>query len=272
MANGGIHDHVFGGFARYSVDKKWHVPHFEKMLYDQGQMLMAYVNGYKINRNPRYLEVADKIYSYITKDLLHSKGGFYSGEDADSLPNWDSHEKVEGAFYAWSFEEITEIFESNKDKFEGVQLQNYLTPLEIYCEHYNIVSEGNVEPMSDPHGHLSFKNVLIVYEPEEKTAEKFGITIDQVRKILDIGNTLLREVREKRPRPHLDTKIICAWNGFILSGISHLITVRNAPRRDEYLKTAETLVKFIRQNLFDETNQKLLRSCYGEDGENAAKL
>ncbi|XP_055637232.1 spermatogenesis-associated protein 20 isoform X2 [Toxorhynchites rutilus septentrionalis] len=269
MAAGGIHDHVFGGFARYSVDKKWHVPHFEKMLYDQGQLLMAYTNGYKCTNKPLYLDVADSIFKYICKDLQHPAGGFYSGEDADSLPAWDSKEKIEGAFYAWTFSEVKDLLKTNLDKFGDVGGVN---PLEIYTEHYDVQETGNVEPSSDPHGHLLGKNILIVYGSVKETAVKFETTPEIVQRILDVGNEVLHEVRDKRPRPHLDTKIICAWNGLILSGLSQLACVKDAPNRDKYLEVAAKLVSFIRENLFDIQSRKLLRSCYGDESDKATKL
>lgn len=263
IANGGIHDHVFGGFARYSVDKKWHVPHFEKMLYDQGQLLMAYSNAFKITKEPKYLAIADKIFKYITKDLYHSiGGGFYSGEDADSLPAADSKDKIEGAFYAWDFEEIQQLFETNSDKFSAVDA------FEVYKFHYDVKENGNVEPASDPHGHLVGKNILFVNGSIAETADKFSTTTEAVAAILETGNSILHEVREKRPRPHLDRKIITAWNGLVLSGISKLACSKDAPNREEYLRVAKKQIEFIRENLFDVNARKLLRACYGEGDRN----
>lgn len=263
IANGGIHDHVFGGFARYSVDKKWHVPHFEKMLYDQGQLLMAYSNAFKITRDQKYLEIADKIFKYITKDLYHSVGGgFYSGEDADSLPSADSKDKIEGAFYAWEFDEIKDIFEKNSEKLTASNA------FEIYCFHYDIKEEGNVEPESDPHGHILGKNILFVDGSIAETADEFKTSKETVSAILQAGNFILHEVREKRPRPHLDRKIITAWNGLVLSGISKLACIDDAPNHDEYLKVAKKLIEFIKENSFDVHTRKLLRACYGEGDQN----
>ncbi|XP_055592230.1 spermatogenesis-associated protein 20 isoform X2 [Uranotaenia lowii] len=269
MAAGGIYDHVFGGFARYSVDKKWHVPHFEKMLYDQGQLLMAYANGYKMTKRQLYLDVADSIFKYISKDLLHPAGGFYSGEDADSLPTWESKDKIEGAFYAWTFAEVRDLLRANVSKFGDI---GKVDPVEVFTEHYDIQETGNVEPSSDPHGHLLGKNILIVYGSVQETADKCETTAEVVEGILKVGNELLHEVRDKRPRPHLDTKIICAWNGLILSGLSQLACISDAPNRGDYLMAVTNLVSFIRENLFDVKAQKLLRSCYGDETETAKAL
>lgn len=262
IANGGIHDHVFGGFARYSVDKKWHIPHFEKMLYDQGQLLIAYSNAFKITKDPKYLDIADKVFNYITKDLYHSVGGvFYSGEDADSLPAADSKDKIEGAFYAWDYEEIEQLFKQNSDKF------SVKNAFDIYSHHFDVKKKGNVEPASDPHGHLLNKNILFVTGSVADTAKKFSTSADIIAEVLKTGNSVLHGVRERRPRPHLDRKIITSWNGLVLSGISKL-ACSGAPRRDEYLNVAKKQVEFIRENSFDVSARKLLRACYGEGDNN----
>jgi uncharacterized protein YyaL (SSP411 family) len=264
IANGGIHDHVFGGFARYSVDKKWHVPHFEKMLYDQGQLLMAYATAYKVTREKKYFDIADRIFKYITKDLYHAVGGgFYSGEDADSLPTAESKDKIEGAFYAWDYDEVQKLFAENSSKFNDPKA------FEIFAFHYDVKKNGNVEPASDPHGHILGKNILFVNGSVEETAEKFSTNPETIAAILSTGNEILHEAREKRPRPHLDTKIITSWNGLVLSGISKLACIKdNSPNRDEYLKVAEKQIAFVKENLFDSDARKLLRACYGEGDNN----
>lgn len=258
IAEGGIHDHVFGGFARYSVDRKWHVPHFEKMLYDQGQLLMAYTNAYRMTKDGRYLDVSDNIFHYLCKDLRHPSGGFYSGEDADSLPSFEDNEKIEGAFYAWSWSEIEDLFAENSTEFS---IKN---PFDVYSYFYNVKEAGNVEPASDPHGHLVAKNILMIRTTLEHTSTTFGISVDEVKKNLRKGNELLRKVREKRPRPHLDTKILTAWNGLVLSGLSKLACIKDAPNRQEYLKIIKQQVEFLKKNNYDEGSKTLLRSCYGE--------
>lgn len=264
IAEGGIHDHVFGGFARYSVDRKWHVPHFEKMLYDQGQLLMAYSNAYKITKDGQYLDVSDKIFQYLCKDVRHPLGAFYSGEDADSFPTLADDEKIEGAFYAWTWSEIRDLFEENSSEFS---IQN---PFDVYTYFYSIKEVGNVEPASDPHGHLLAKNILMVRTTLEATSNKYGVSIDEVKKNLTKGNEILRKIREQRPRPHLDTKILTAWNGLVLSGLSKLACIKDAPKRSEYLKIIEKQVEFLRKNNYDEGSKTLLRSCYGE-GTNSDK-
>lgn len=266
IANGGIHDHVFGGFSRYSVDKKWHVPHFEKMLYDQAQLLMAYSNAYKITKDEKYLEIAHKTFTYLCTDLLHPAGGFFSGEDADSYPNFGSTDKVEGAFYAWEFDEIKKLFEQNQHG----SLKEFakLKPFDIYCYHYAVMKNGNVEPASDPHGHLLEKNILFVKGSVSETAQKFTTSPEKVAAILKIGNELLNKERQKRPRPHLDRKIITAWNGLLLIGLSKIACISDNPRRNEYMEVGKKLINFIKNHLYDADKKKLLRVCYGENNEN----
>lgn len=262
IARGGIHDHVWGGFARYSVDRQWHVPHFEKMLYDQGQLLMAYSNAYKLTKEQIHLDVCEGIFRYLCSDLRHPNGGFFSGEDADSYPKFGDKDKIEGAFYAWTHGEVRKLFEAFKEKFP-----KDTKGFEIYCYYYGIAETGNVEPSSDPHGHLLAQNILRVRTTVHATAKEFNTDIETVKDILKIGNEILHTERSKRPRPHLDTKIITAWNGLVLSGLSKLSCIRDAPNRKEYLKVAGELVRFLKVNAYNEKEKTLIRSCYGEGTE-----
>src|SRR4029077_9282224 len=109
MAKGGIYDHLGGGFARYSTDPNWHVPHFEKMLYDNAQLAVNYLEAYQISKDPEFKRVARETLDYVLRDMTSKEGGFYSAEDADSLPTKDSKEKTEGAFYVWEKKEIMEL-------------------------------------------------------------------------------------------------------------------------------------------------------------------
>lgn len=265
IANGGIHDHIFGGFCRYSVDRQWHVPHFEKMLYDQGQLLTAYVNAYKLTKDRVHLDVADKIFEYLITDLRHPNGGFFSGEDADSYRQHGDAEKIEGAFYAWTSDEVQALFTENADKFSDTECA-----LAIYNYYYGIAEEGNVQPSSDPHGHLLGRNILRVRTTISETAKRYGVDPELVKSILQKGNKILYTERCKRPRPHLDTKIITAWNGLVLSGFSALATITDAPRRKEYVDAAKQLVTFLRKYSYREADKTLIRSCYGESPSDAS--
>lgn len=262
IAQGGIHDHVFGGFARYSVDRKWHIPHFEKMLYDQGQLLMVYTNMYRATHSPFYLTIAEDIFRYITKDLQHPSGGFYSGEDADSYPAFGDRDKIEGAFYAWTWQELKDYFDENRNRFQTDKA------FDVYCHYYGVTENGNVEPASDPQGHLLEKNILMIRTTLDETGTTFGLSKDNVQKVLDSGNEMLWEIRSRRPRPHLDTKIITAWNGLVLSGLAKLACISNdggdgSSLREQSLQAAKRLMEFIRTNLYDEQKKTLMRTCYG---------
>lgn len=268
IANGGIHDHVFGGFARYAVDRQWHIPHFEKMLYDQGQLLMAYSNAYKLTNEPNFLVVCEGIFKYLRSDLRHPNGGFFSGEDADSYPEFGDKDKIEGAFYAWTYEEVHALFEGNGDKFA----KDVVAAFDIYCHYYGITDQGNVDPSSDPQGHLLGKNILRIRTSVHETAKKHGTDVDTVKAVLKTGNEVLHSERSKRPRPNLDTKIITAWNGLVLSGLSKLSCIKDAPNRQEYLKVAGELVDFLKANAYNEQEKTLIRSCYGEGTDSDATM
>src|SRR5437868_11330110 len=147
MAAGGMHDHIGGGFHRYSVDTYWHVPHFEKMLYDQAQLAVAYLEAFQITREPLFERVARDILDYVRRDMIAKDGGFFSAEDADSeIPGSPLHEKSEGAFYVWSGDEIDSALGS---------------AAEIFNYHYGVKPTGNVSPGSDPHAEFTGKNILI---------------------------------------------------------------------------------------------------------------
>ena len=229
------------------------------MLYDQGQLLTAYVNAYKMTKDQIYLDVADKIYEYLITDLRHPYGGFFSGEDADSYRQHGDAEKVEGAFYAWTQDEVKMLFSENAELFSDAS-----KALDIYCHFYGITDEGNVPASSDPHGHLLGRNILRVRTSIEDTAKKHSVDTEFVKDTLQKGNKILYIERCKRPRPHLDTKILTASNGLALSGLSALATVKDAPRRKEYIETAKELVDFLKKYSYNANEKTLIRSCYGE--------
>ncbi|XP_014236341.1 spermatogenesis-associated protein 20 isoform X1 [Trichogramma pretiosum] len=253
MAKGGIHDHVGQGFARYSVDAKWHVPHFEKMLYDQSQLLVSYVDAYLSTKDLFYAEIADDIVTYLTRDMQHKEGGFYSAEDADSKPSHNDTEKKEGAFYVWKHDEITSLLNATIQNHDNLKLSD------IFCYHFDVKPDGNVSPRQDPHGELLSQNVLINYGSFEETAENFNLTTDEVKTHLQEALKILFVERSKRPRPHLDDKIITAWNGLAISGLSRAAAALDKP---EYAAHAEAAANFIKNYLFDKNAKKLLRSCY----------
>ena len=159
MAAGGIHDHLGGGFHRYSVDALWHVPHFEKMLYDQAQLAAAYVDAFQITRDSEFEAVARGILDYVRRDMTAKEGGFFSAEDADSLLETDKPEHAEGAFYVWTKKEIDGALSKEAAK--------------IFDFHYGVEEEGNAPAGSDPQGEFRGKNILIERHSIAETAKHF---------------------------------------------------------------------------------------------------
>ncbi|KAG6454489.1 spermatogenesis-associated protein 20 isoform X2 [Manduca sexta] len=254
IAKGGIHDHVSSGFARYSVDNDWHVPHFEKMLYDQGQLVVAYTDAYLATKDEFYADVVRDIIKYVNRDLRHESGGFYSAEDADSYPSFEASHKKEGAFCVWEYQELKSLLNDKKI--------NSISYLDIICDYFSVEEGGNISPDSDPHGELTNKNVLIIYGSKEDTAKKFGITLDQLEEVLKESIQILYEERQKRPRPHLDSKILCSWNGLMLSGLAQ---AGQGLSDKDYVEDAIKTANFIRDHLYDASNKSLLHSCYRAD-------
>ncbi|XP_050437313.1 spermatogenesis-associated protein 20 isoform X2 [Adelges cooleyi] len=253
MAMGGIHDHVGQGFSRYSTDQKWHVPHFEKMLYDQAQLSVSYTIAYLITKDQQYADVVHDILQYVGRDLSHKDGGFYSAEDADSLPSADSDKKREGAFYTWTQSEVIALLGNPLACKSDVNLSD------LFCWHFSVLPNGNVRPDSDPHGELLDQNVLIEFRSKESTANKFQISVDDVEKELKIAKQILFKERNKRPRPHLDNKIITSWNGLMITAYAKAAM---ALKCDEYKQRAVHCAKFLKSHAWNESTNMLLRSCY----------
>jgi uncharacterized protein YyaL (SSP411 family) len=240
MARGGIYDHVGGGFHRYSVDARWHVPHFEKMLYDQAQLVVAYTEMFQVTGDHEFETATRETLEYVLRDLRSPEGGFYSAEDADSLPDAQATEKREGAFYVWTREEIDRL----------------LTPEEAqaFRRTYGVERDGNVSPGSDPHGDLAGRNVLFLQSDPETVAKLTGQPEDKVQSLIAAAKQKLKLAREERPRPHLDDKIVTAWNGLMVSGFARAFQVFQDPA---YLRAAQAAATFLQQNLY---GRRLLRS------------
>lgn len=250
MANGGIHDHIGNGFARYSTDAKWHVPHFEKMLYDQAQIVSSYCDAYLATKDEFYAEMIRDVLTYVERDLSHELGGFYSAEDADSLPEPTSKHKQEGAFCVWQYDEIQQLLTDNI---------NDVSYADVFSHHYNVLPEGNVSPQQDPHGELLNKNVLIVFGSLEETAQHFNLSVDKIREILAQCRTILSDARSHRPRPHLDSKMVTGWNGLMLAAFARAgFILDHAPFVERAIKAAN----FIKDHLYDEQSNMLKRCCY----------
>ncbi|XP_040071378.1 spermatogenesis-associated protein 20 isoform X4 [Ixodes scapularis] len=257
MARGGIHDHVAKGFHRYSTDGGWHVPHFEKMLYDQAQLARAYLEAFQATRDPHLAQVARDVLDYVERDLSHQSGGFYSAEDADSLPEASSGEKKEGAFCVWEEAEVRRLLPEPLPGCPG------RTVADLFCRHFGVEAGGNVDPMQDPHDELKGKNVLVVRESQESLAERFGLELPVLRSLLEDARRVLLEARQRRPRPHLDDKFLAAWNGLMVSGFATAAKVLGDRR---YAERALQAVAFLGQHLYDEDRKSLLRSAYRGEG------
>jgi hypothetical protein len=275
MAAGGMHDHIGGGFHRYSVDRYWHVPHFEKMLYDQAQLATAYLDAFQIvgraSRPPEnrpdadatlYETVARDILDYVARDMTSKDGGFFSAEDADSPvaagADRGHAETKEGAFYVWTEKEIDDALGADADIFDF---------------HYGVQPHGNAPEASDPHDEFRGKNILIERHSVAETAQHFrntGIlpvspagvspadyTEDAVRELLKRCREKLFAIRSKRPRPHLDDKIIAGWNGLMISAFARAAQVLDEPR---YLEIARRAANFLKTNLYNSSGNILYRN------------
>jgi len=242
MAAGGMHDHVGGGFHRYSVDRYWHVPHFEKMLYDQAQLALAYLDAFQITQDRRYADVARDILDYVARDLTAKDGGFFSAEDADSLLEHGKPEHAEGAFYVWTKKEV--------DSALGAAA-------EIFDFHYGVQPHGNAPEGSDPQDEFRGKNILIERHTIAETARHFKKSEDEVRQSLARSREKLLSIRAKRPRPHLDDKIISAWNGLMISAYARGAQVLDEPH---YLEAATRAAQFLRTHLYEQKSKLLFRN------------
>jgi uncharacterized protein YyaL (SSP411 family) len=208
MAAGGMYDQLGGGFARYSVDPQWRVPHFEKMLYDEGQLVAAYADAYRITRDEDLARVIRHTIDYLERDLMDESGAFYSAEDADS-------EGEEGTFYVWRSDELRELLTSQE--------------LEAVTLYYGITEEGNFE-----HG----KNVLHTSTTLEDAAARLGATPAEIAARLATAREKLFAARERRPRPHRDEKILTSWNGLMISGLARASAALGEPRYADLARRA----------------------------------
>ena len=220
MAYGGIFDAVGGGFSRYSVDVKWHVPHFEKMLYDNAQLVSLYSNAFKLNKNPLYQSVVEKTLTFIETEFLTKQGGFYSALDADSI---DHHGKlIEGAYYVWTKAELIQILG---------------TDFELFAELYNINAYGYWEDEN---------YVLIQNSPLEVIAENNQVSLQALEQKIDICKQKLYQARSLRPKPRLDDKCLTSWNALMLLGY---VDAYKAFGNPHYLKIAIQNGDFISQEM-----------------------
>ena len=249
MAAGGMHDHLGGGFHRYSVDRYWHVPHFEKMLYDQAQLANAYLDAFQITQDRQYADVARDILDYVARDMTSKDGGFFSAEDADSLFESGKSEHGEGAFYVWTEKQVDDALGGDTD---------------IFKYHFGVQPHGNAPEGSDPQDEFRGKNILIQRHAIAETAQHFKKSEEEIRQSLARSREKLFSLRSKRPRPHLDDKIISAWNGLMISAYARAAQTVNEQR---YLDAATRAARFVRASLYDEKSKILFRNY--RDGRSA---
>ncbi|MEP4079107.1 thioredoxin domain-containing protein [Haloferula sp.] len=239
---GGIHDHLGGGFHRYSVDRFWHVPHYEKMLYDQAQLTIAFLEADQLKPNPSFRVAARDICDYVERVLTHPDGGFFSAEDADSMASPDADHKTEGAFYIWTKAEVDQLLGDDAELFNAV---------------YGVEESGNSPPGSDPHGELKGQNTLIRRLSDSEAATKFKLKEDDVKSRLASASQRLFDAREKRSHPHLDDKVLTAWNGLMISAYAR---AHKQLGDSSDLASATRAAEFIKKNLYDADRGVLLRS------------
>ena len=216
MAQGGIYDHLGGGFHRYSVDEKWLVPHFEKMLYDNAQLVRVYAQVYQITGEPQFKRVVEETVDYLLREMLQPQGGFYSTQDADS-------EGEEGKFFVWTPQEVSRILGEDA--------------AEIFCRIYDVSEQGNFED----------KNILHPILTLEQASKYFNRGVDEIAALLGEAKAKLFAEREKRIKPFRDEKVITAWNGLALSGLAEAIKISG---NQEYRRAATRTVEFIFSKLF----------------------
>jgi uncharacterized protein YyaL (SSP411 family) len=232
MAAGGIHDHLGGGFARYSTDNQWLVPHFEKMLYDQAGLLRAFLHGWQTTGRPDYLSVVEDIVTYVARDLTGSEGGVYSAEDADS-------EGVEGKFYVWTPDQAAEaITRGARDAGQDPQ-----AVLEAVTGWFDITAEGN------------FEGATILRRP---VGEPLGGPLE-----VEAGRRLLFEARRRRIRPGLDDKVLTEWNAMYASALAEAASATGNP---EWEQSALAIGSFLYDNLRRSPDGRWLRSWQAEGG------
>jgi uncharacterized protein YyaL (SSP411 family) len=249
MAKGGMKDQLGGGFHRYSVDAHWFVPHFEKMLYDQAQLAVSYLEAYQITRDEDLAGVAREIFEYVRRDLSHPDGGFFSAEDADSVVDpAHPHEKGEGAFYIWTRAELVKSLGERDATIFGAR--------------YGVRENGNVE--EDPHGEFGSRNILYQATTISDVASRYGWTEEDVRKSLARSSETLMKLRARRVRPHLDDKVLTSWNGLMISAFAKGAQILGD---ENYLSVARKARDFVERHLWKAESRTLLRRF--REGESA---
>ena len=239
MRLGGIYDQVGFGFHRYSTDARWLVPHFEKMLYDQALLAIAYIEAYQVTGRRIYARTAREIFTYVLRDMRAAEGGFYSAEDADS-------EGVEGKFYLWTLPEIQNILDKNN--------------AQLYLNIYNVKNDGNF-PSHDPP--TQGKNILHLKKPFSEISKDLQMSQADLKTRLEYDRRLLFQERKKRIHPFKDDKILTDWNGLMIAALAKGGKALDEPR---FTAAAEKAADFILINLRDKNGRLLRRYRQGNAG------
>ena len=251
MALGGMRDHVGGGFHRYSVDAAWRVPHFEKMLYDQAQLVLAYVEAAQASGDSFYLEVAEDTLLYVQREMTDLDGGFYCAEDADSIPpeqagEKDAH-KREGAFYLWGADEIATLLGDDAP---------------IVTQRFGIEEGGNAP--SDPQQEFTGKNLLYVARTLDELAAEFNRAPEDLEHLLNRARVAMFQERLRRPRPERDDKVLTAWNGLMIGAFARTraswrLRPKTPRARRPMRADRARAASFVRERLWNEDERRLLR-------------
>jgi hypothetical protein len=238
MADRGMNDQLGGGFHRYSVDAQWIVSHFEKMLYDQAQLVVSLVEMFQTTGDKYFADQAEKTLKYVWRDMTHIDGGFFAAEDADSLERPNSHHKEEGAFYVWKQSEIEQLLGADA---------------RLFCDFYGVKPKGNAPREGDPHGEFAGKNILFESENVHTVAKMNGVSVREALETLEKSREILFEARKNRPRPHRDEKIIVAWNGLMISAFARAAVALDNPK---YARIGAGAANFVWGELWDGENLK----------------
>jgi uncharacterized protein YyaL (SSP411 family) len=240
MRYGGIYDHLGSGFHRYATDAGWRVPHFEKMLYDQALLALAYTEAFQLTGDPLYRETAEGVLGYLLRDLRGKEGAFLAAEDAESGG-------VEGGFYLWTTDEVGSVL-SGKE-------------LDAFTRYFGVLPQGNFEPMGEAAG--EGRNVLFRAMPEEEVAREMGIPLPDLEGLLRSACGKMREARERRPRPARDDKVLTDWNGLAIAAFALSARVFSS---EEYLAAAGAAADFILGTLIPADGRLLHRYRDGDAG------
>jgi hypothetical protein len=242
IAEGGVHDHLGGGFFRYSTDARWQVPHFEKMLYDQAQLAMSYLDAYQITRDVLYAGMARDVLDYALRELKSPEGGFYSAQSADSLYERGKPQIGEGAFYLW--------------EAKAIEAELGEDAAAVFNFHYGVEQAGNIPSDQDIQGELKGRNVLFVRHSHAETAAHFQKPEKEIEGLLEAARKKLLTARARRPQPMRDDKILAGGNGLMISALARAAQVLDD---STYARAATNNAAFLKAKLYDPKQGTLKR-------------